>query len=118
MKGFSPVFAVIRIDTPVFLAKQMELANDLLYRRQADANCELLNFITIKEIVYDRDKALAEVKRLNDLNGDKGCIYYCQQTRLEPEDHLPLRERVHNIRNVLNGLTLKLELESFGEGHE
>ncbi len=44
---------------------------------------EPTNLITVKKIVGDRETAMAEVERLNDLNQEKGCIYFWQTTRLE-----------------------------------
>lgn len=39
--------------------------------------------ISVKEIVRSRDIALAEVARLNELNGERlGCWYFSQMTRL------------------------------------
>jgi hypothetical protein len=41
--------------------------------------------ITVKEIVRSREVALAEVDRLNHLNAEKGCWYFCQMSRLFAE---------------------------------
>ena len=56
--------------------------------------------ISVKEIVRTRDIALAEVDRLNELNGERfGCRYFVQMTRLfadgesfgtHPEDDAPV----------------------------
>jgi hypothetical protein len=43
------------------------------------------NKITVKSIVSNAAAARAEVERLNQLNKDKGCIYFWQITRLEKE---------------------------------
>jgi len=43
----------------------------------------LANKITVKEILFDWAKAEEEVRRLNQLNHDKGCEYFAQHTRLE-----------------------------------
>jgi hypothetical protein len=40
--------------------------------------------ITVKEIVRGHEFALAEVERLNRVNADKPCRYFCQMTRLFP----------------------------------
>lgn len=39
--------------------------------------------VTVKKIVRDPKYAEAEVRRLNELNRDKGCVYFAQITRLE-----------------------------------
>jgi hypothetical protein len=38
--------------------------------------------ITVKEVLLDQARAEAEVERLNKLNADKRCHYFCQHTRL------------------------------------
>jgi hypothetical protein len=38
---------------------------------------------TVKKIVTDPGVAEQEVKRLNELNKDKGCYYFSQVTRME-----------------------------------
>jgi len=40
------------------------------------------NAFTVKEIVRTQDIAESEVKRLNELNADKDCLYFWQTTRL------------------------------------
>jgi|GEM_PF-1541857 len=45
--------------------------------------------ITIKKIVVDPDYAAAEVKRLNELNADKGAHYFWQITRIEQPFPMP-----------------------------
>jgi hypothetical protein len=47
-----------------------------------DSAVPLENMITIKEIVWSIEQAEAEVSRLNELNGSKGCKYFWQTTRL------------------------------------
>jgi hypothetical protein len=42
--------------------------------------------VTVKEVLLDQARAEAEVERLNKLNGDKQCRYFCQFTRLIPEN--------------------------------
>ena len=42
------------------------------------------NSFTVKEIVRTQDIAESEVKRLNELNADKDCLYFWQTTRLFP----------------------------------
>jgi len=39
--------------------------------------------VTVKKVVLDPDRADEEVRRLNELNGDKGAYYFCQVTRFE-----------------------------------
>ncbi|MGI8978433.1 MAG: hypothetical protein ACR2FY_04340 [Pirellulaceae bacterium] len=41
--------------------------------------------VTVKEVVRSREAAEAEVARLNAINSEKNCRYWCQQTRLFPE---------------------------------
>ena len=44
--------------------------------------------VTVNEVLLDQAQAEAEVERLNKLNADKQCRYFCQYTRLIPEnDH-------------------------------
>ena len=42
------------------------------------------NSFTVKEIVRTQDIAESEVKRLNEVNADKNCLYFWQTTRLFP----------------------------------
>ena len=42
------------------------------------------NSFTVKEIVRTQDIAESEVKRLNEVNADKDCLYFWQTTRLFP----------------------------------
>jgi hypothetical protein len=44
------------------------------------------NTFTVKEIVRTQDIAESEVKRLNDVNAEKDCLYFWQTTRLFPSD--------------------------------
>ena len=41
--------------------------------------------VTVKEILPTWEEAVAEVSRLNGLNKEKGCRYFCQTTRYFPE---------------------------------
>jgi hypothetical protein len=63
-----PAFAIVRVDT----------------FHPEDEQPEPRNSITVKRIVWDQATAEAEVARLNGLNGDKGCVYFWQQTRVDP----------------------------------
>ena len=38
--------------------------------------------ITVKGSLLDQDRAEAQVQRLNELNADKQCRYFCHYTRL------------------------------------
>lgn len=58
-----PAFAVVRIDH--FLG-----------------DVPLNHKITVKEILFDQSQADEEVRRLNQLNHDKGCEYFSQHTRI------------------------------------
>ena len=40
------------------------------------------NRITVKEIIWTQDEAVAEVERLNKLNSDKNAVYFWRATRL------------------------------------
>lgn len=42
------------------------------------------NSFSVKEIVRTQDIAESEVKRLNEVNADKDCLYFWQTTRLFP----------------------------------
>jgi hypothetical protein len=64
----TPVYAIVRIDN------------------FQDETVSLRNKITVSKVVLDEADARGEVERLNKLNGDKGCTYFWQATRLlEPE---------------------------------
>ena len=52
------------------------------YEADAGENCPPNLRVTVKEIVLDLQVAEAEVRRLNDLNQDKGSIYFFQVTRI------------------------------------
>jgi hypothetical protein len=41
------------------------------------------NRITVTKVIYERSVADSEVKRLNAVNGEKGCVYFWQATRVE-----------------------------------
>jgi hypothetical protein len=43
---------------------------------------EWRNKVTVKEIVWSQEVAEAETRRLNELNEDKGCLYFWQTTRV------------------------------------
>jgi len=53
------------------------------YETDADINAPIDLRITVKKVVVDPHYAEKEVKRLNELNKDKGSYYFCQVTRFE-----------------------------------
>jgi hypothetical protein len=55
----------------------------LRYETDADPTAPVDLRVTVKKVVSDPHYAEAEVKRLNDLNQDKGSYYFCQITRFE-----------------------------------
>lgn len=54
-----------------------------IIRLDRDAIKGELSLVTVKKIVWSKEKAEQEVARLNRINSDKGCEYYHQITRLE-----------------------------------
>ncbi|MEM9414166.1 MAG: hypothetical protein AAGA29_01655 [Planctomycetota bacterium] len=70
-KPYRPAYVVLRIDT--FLA-------ELALRDPSNPNIE--SMVTVKQIHFSRDRAEAEVDRLNKLNADKSCHYCVQYSRL------------------------------------
>ena len=50
-----------------------------------DETIELGHRITVKRILRDQSEAEAEVERLNELNGAKGCRYFWQCTRVDED---------------------------------
>lgn len=71
-KGAEPLFAVLRLDR----------AFDRDLRRVFD---EPRNYITVKEVLPTLEEAEQEVRRLNALAADKGCIYFAELARYFPE---------------------------------
>ena len=69
----TPAYAVIRLDCFQIAAGSVDVAR-------------LERAVTVKEVLLDQARAEAEVERLNKLNGDKQCRYFCQYTRLIVED--------------------------------
>lgn len=67
-KPNTPAYAVVRLDY-------------FLIEGAIDAT-SLENAVTVKEVLLDQGRAEAEVERLNKLNADKQCRYFCQYTRL------------------------------------
>ncbi len=64
-KKYTHVYAIIRCET------------------DADEKAPIDFRITVKKVVVDPQFAESEVKRLNELNKDKGSYYSCQLTRFE-----------------------------------
>ena len=48
--------------------------------------------ITVKEVVWSQAKAEAEVERLQEINKNKGCIYFWQTTRMRTEGAADARD--------------------------
>lgn len=48
-----------------------------------DLSISVENRVTVVRVMLDESAAEAEVRRLNTLNGEKGCRYVLQTTRLE-----------------------------------
>jgi hypothetical protein len=46
----------------------------------------IIRDVTVKEIVWDEDRARDEVDRLNKMYADKGCFYTLQLTRAEKRE--------------------------------
>jgi hypothetical protein len=66
-------FAVVRADDPDNINKPIEWR------------------VTLKRIVFERNIAEAEAVRLNNLNANNGCQYFCQHARIElPEPPQPI----------------------------
>jgi hypothetical protein len=64
-------------------AKYQHIYAIIRYETDADSNAPIDLRITVKKVVVDPHYAEAEVKRLNDLNRDKGSYYFYQVTRFE-----------------------------------
>jgi len=69
----TPAYAVVRLDCFQIAAGTIDAAR-------------LERVVTVKEVLLDQARAEAEVERLNKLNADKQCRYFCQYTRLIPEN--------------------------------
>jgi len=65
------VWAVVRVDESTLPATRAE---------------DLETRVTVKEILLDEGLAAYEVRRLNDLNRDKGAYYFRQLTRLRDRE--------------------------------
>ena len=64
-----PVWVVVRVDGPIDRYDEQGLRNR----------------ITLVEAFPTFDEAEGEVNRLNELNADKGCVYFWTSTRFFPE---------------------------------
>jgi len=49
-----------------------------------DTDVSLQNKVTVKKVVWNQGLACQETDRLNQLNKDKGCVYFWQATRVDP----------------------------------
>lgn len=63
---FEPGYAIVRIDNSMAFASE-----------------PWTNRLTVKCVVWELAAAEAEVKRLNEINAEKGAIYFYQHTRVE-----------------------------------
>jgi hypothetical protein len=73
------------------------------YETDADSNAPIDLRITVKKVVVDPHYAEEEVKRLNDLNQDKGSYYFYQVTRFEdvPVEAQTLPPRAERTRTAM-----------------
>jgi hypothetical protein len=69
----TPAYAVVRLDYFLIDGGTVDAAH-------------LERAVTVKEVLLDQARAEVEVERLNKLNADKQCHYFCQYTRLVPTD--------------------------------
>jgi hypothetical protein len=60
------LFAIVRVD---------------LYQLEDGTNPDWRNTVTVKAVVETQERAESEVTRLNQLNAEKGCLYFWQTTR-------------------------------------
>jgi hypothetical protein len=49
-----------------------------------DPSTPVENTISVTKVFWTVEEAEAEVKRMNDLNGSKGCLYFWRTGRLQP----------------------------------
>jgi hypothetical protein len=66
---FDHVYAIVRIDSS---AQPLDASGNISF------DC-----VTVLKVVWEEEDAVVEVERLNALNGDKGCRYFMQVTRLK-----------------------------------
>jgi hypothetical protein len=64
------------------MKSQKQVYAILRYDEFQNATVSIEDRITVTRIVHDEGTADAEVRRLNDLNREKGCRYFWQTTRL------------------------------------
>ena len=55
-----------------------------IVRVDLDSEADWPNRITVKEVVSSQELAQREVERLNELNSEKGCVYFATHTRVFP----------------------------------
>jgi len=68
--NYDHVYAIVRVEL------------DVLSKDASDPD-SVANSVTVKKLLWSEADATAEIKRLNELNRDKGCFYFSQITRLE-----------------------------------
>jgi len=54
----------------------------LRYDEFQDSSIPIENRMTVTRVLFDEANARAEVQRLNALNGEKGCRYFMQATKV------------------------------------
>ena len=86
-KEYKTVYVIVRIDyfdTEPIVAY---IRNPFPKQDEDEGPGILLNgySVTLKEIVTSVELAKNEVKRLNEINSDKGCRYFWQASRLFPD---------------------------------
>lgn len=69
--------------TPKPSKKYQHIYAIMRYETDADEKVPIDLRVTVKKVVVDAHYAESEVKRLNELNKDKGCYYFYQLTRFE-----------------------------------
>lgn len=79
MKKQRRAFVIVRVDD--FVGKDAPLSQK----------------VTVKEVLWSEGAAEAEVERFNRVNGERGCIYFWQATRVLPEDEGPSEEIVETV---------------------
>jgi hypothetical protein len=65
------------------MASRIHVYAIVRYDEFQGAETPIENRVTVTRVVYEEETARAEVARLNNLNAEKGCRYFCQTTRLD-----------------------------------
>ena len=81
-KAFRPGFAIVRYE-PRGLEWIVKATSP---QELEEAINSAINPI---RVLYSRERALAEAKRLNEVNADKGCMYFVTYTRVEVAEGNP-----------------------------